>query len=110
MIHGERSRLDGDNVLARPGGRRDAHPPKRLVQPPVVAFTFQSVTVAGDGVEVGALNDYRKVFGHRAFDVEPVARGEATAGREGLADEFILELHGTVPGIALQAVLLPGEL
>ena len=47
---------------------------------------------------------------HRPFDGELVARREAAAGGEGLPDEFVLELHGAVPGIALQAVLLPGKL
>ena len=51
-----------------------------------------------------------RFLGTALFDGELVARREAAAGGEGLPDEFILELHGAVPGIALQAVLLPGEL
>src|SRR5664279_502439 len=106
MEHRERRSLDRDNVLADPGSGGDADPTKSLIQPPVVVFGFHLLVVAGDGVEVRALDNDRQVFGHRLFDTEFVARAEATARREGLPDEFVLELHGAIPRIALHACLL----
>ena len=110
MEHGKRLRLECDDVfsLACTGGDIDLS--KRLVEPPRVLVRGERLAVTRNGIQVRPFHDDEERFGRGPFDRESITDLEATFGRERLGDQFLLVLHGTVPRIARQAVLLPGQL
>src|SRR5262245_3711900 len=84
--------------------------PKTFIEPPVIWLCLHRAAVAGDGVEIWALDYDLQISGNCAVDDEMITGFEAARGGKFVRNELVLELHSTVPGIPVKPIRFPHEL